>query len=181
MTQGEREEKLPTQAELEASKPEDVESLKKALEEEKAKAERYLANWQRAQADYINYKRYREQENEEMRRLANADLVISLLPALDDLERAFAAIPPELAELPWVKGISLVERKLWQALQAQGLSPIEAEGKPFDPREHEGVAQTKGKEGIVIQEIQKGYKLNDRVLRPAKVIVGNGEDEAKEE
>jgi len=163
-------------AEVEA----DIESLKKALEEEKAKAERYLANWQRAQADYANFKRYCQQEKEETQRLANASLILSILPALDDIERAFAVIPAEPAEQPWAKGVRMVFDKLMSALQAQGLTLIEAEGEQFDPRLHEGIAQGQGKEGIIIKEVEKGYRLNDRVIRPAKVIVGSGEIEKEE-
>jgi molecular chaperone GrpE len=80
--------------------------------------------------------------------------------------------------MSWVEGIKLVERKLWANLEAQGLSPIKALGEPFDPNLHEAVRQDKGKEGIVIEEVQKGYKLNDRVIRPTMVVVGNGEEEA---
>jgi len=168
-------------AEAEVEKPESAEDLQKALEEEKEKAERYLACWQRAQADYQNLKRCSQLEKEEICRVANANLILSLVSALDDLEKAFTAIPAELEEQPWVEGIRLVERKIWQGLEKQGLSRISAIGEPFDPRLHEGIAQMKGKEGIVLQEVEKGYTLNERVIRPAKVIVGNGEDEPEED
>jgi len=161
--------------------PEDGESLKKALTEEKTKAAGYLANWQRAQADFINYKRRSEQEKEETAKFANSMLMLSLLPVLDDLERAFAAVPPKLAKLSWIDGIGLIERKLGASLKALGLSQIKALGEPFDPRLHEAIRQDKGEEGMVIDEVQKGYKLHDRVLRPAMVVVGNGEEAKKEE
>jgi len=157
---------------------EDLETLKKLLAETQAKAEANLAGWQRAQADFINYKRRSEQEREEMAQFANSVIVLSLLPVLDDFERAFVSIPPKLAKMSWVDGIKLVERKLWASLEAQGLSPIKALGEPFDPNLHEAVRQDKGKEGIVIEEVQKGYKLNDRVIRPTMVVVGTGEEEA---
>lgn len=165
----------------ETSKAEEAEALKQALAEEKAKAEANLAGWQRAQADFINYKRRSEQEKEEMAKFANITLLLNLLPVLDDLERAFAAIPLELAEADWVVGIRLIERKWRATLEAQGLSQIEALGEPFDPRLHEAVRQEKGKDGIVVEEIQKGYKFHDRVIRPSKVAVGNGEEDKKEE
>ena len=161
----------------EAEEIEDLETLKKSLAEEKEKAEGYLANWQRAQADFVNYKRRSEQEREEIGKFANSLLMLNLLPILDDLERAFTSIPPELVKLTWVDGIRLIERKLQASLEAHGLSQIKAEGEPFDPNLHEAVRHGKGKEGIVIEEVQKGYKLNDRVIRPAMVIVGNGEEE----
>ncbi len=169
------------EAELKTTEVEDIEAIKRALEEEKAKAESYLANWQRAQADFINYKRRSEQEREEATKFANSVLMSSLLPILDDLERAFEAIPPEIAENSWVNGMRLIERKLRSTLEAQGLSPIKAVGEPFDPRLHEAVRQDKGKEGMVIAEVQKGYMLNDKLLRPSKVVVGSGEEAEKEE
>jgi molecular chaperone GrpE len=165
-------------AEADFSDIEDVETLKKLLAEAQEKAEANLAGWQRAQADFINYKRRSEQERAEVAQFANSILVLSLLPILDDFERAFVSIPPRLAKMSWVDGIKLIERKLWASLEAQGLSPIKALGEPFDPNLHEAVRQDKGKEGIVIEEVQKGYKLNDRVIRPTMVVVGNGEEEA---
>jgi len=180
MVHPEPEEKEPEQVEAEVEKPE-AEDLQKALEEEKEKAERYLACWQRAQADYQNLKRCSQLEKEEICRVANANLILGLVSALDDLEKAFNAIPPELEKQPWVEGIRLVERKIWQGLEKQGLSRINATGEPFDPRFHEGVARMKGKENIVLQELEKGYILNDRVIRPARVIVGSGEDEPDED
>lgn len=155
---------------------ENIETLKQALVEEKEKTEDYLANWQRAQADFINYKRRNEQEKEETARFANTTLMLTLLPVLDDLERALASIPPRIAKISWVDGIRLIERKLRASLHAQGLSPINAVGKPFDPHLHEAIRQGKGKEGIVIKEVQKGYKFHDRVIRPTMVVVGNGEE-----
>jgi len=163
--------------EAEVGEIEDIETLKEALAEAKAKAEANLAGWQRAQADFINYKKRSEQEKEEIGKFANSVLILNLLTVLDDLERAFVSIPPRLAKLSWVDGVKLIERKLWAVLEAQGLSPIEALGEPFDPRFHEAVRQDKGKEGIVIEEVQKGYILNDRVIRPTMVVVGNGEEE----
>lgn len=162
---------------------EDIEILKKALAEEKAKVEANIVGWQRAQADFINYRRHSEQGMEEMTQFANATLILSLLPILDDFERAFSSFPAELLRLNsgWIEGIRLIERKLRATLEGQGLSRIITVGETFDPRLHEAVRQDKGEEGIVIQEVEKGYKLHDKVLRPAKVMVGNGEDSTKEE
>ena len=171
------EEDQTAKVEPEVAEVEDIKVLKQSLAEEKKKAEDYLANWQRAQADFINYKRRSEQEKEEVSKFANSLLMLNLLPILDDLERALASIPPKLAKLSWVDGIRLIERKLWASLEAQGLSQIKAQGEPFDPKLHEAAMHSKGKEGIVIEELQKGYKLHDRVIRPAMVVVGNGEEE----
>jgi len=181
MTQQNPEESQASETETEVAEIEDIETLKKALAEEKEKAEGYLANWQRTQADFINYKRRSEQEREEIGKFANTTLMRSLLFILDDLERALASVPPKLAKLSWVEGIKLIERKLRASLEAQGLSQIKALGEPFDPNLHEAVMHGKGKEGVVIEELQKGYKLHDRVIRPAMVVVGNGEEEETKE
>ena len=180
MAQPESEGSLNSEVKPEVAETEDIESLKQVLAEEMVKAEGYLANWQRAQADFINYKRRNEQEREEFTKFANATLMLSLLPILDDLERAFNSVPPRLAKLSWVDGIKLIERKFRTSLEAQGLTTIKALGEPFDPNFHEAVRQDKGKEGMVIEEVQKGYKLYDRVIRPSRVVVGNGEEEEKE-
>ena len=181
MTQQESEEGQTSQVEPEVAEVEDIETLKQALAEERARAEANLANWQRAQADFINYKRRSEQEREEISKFANSLLMLNLLPILDDFERALASIPPKLAGFTWVEGIMLIERKLQASLEAQGLSQIKALGEPFDPKLHEAAMHGKGKEGIVIEELQKGYKLHDRVIRPTMVVVGNGEEEERKE
>ncbi len=160
---------------------EDVESLREALQEEKAKAERYLANWQRAEADLANYKKRAEQERSETVKFANAMLIFNLLPVLDDFERAFNSLPARLAELTWINGIRLIHHKLQAMLEAQGLSQIKAIGESFDPAVHEAVAQGQGQEGKIIEEVQKGYKLNERVIRPSLVVVGKGEEKEEQE
>ncbi len=167
--------------EAEPAETDDPAILRQALAEEKQKAESYLANWQRTQADFINYKRRIQQEKEEISQFARVALILGVLPALDDLERALASVSPRLAKLSWVDGVRLIERKLRANLEAQGLSPIKAVGEIFDPHQHESVREDKGKEGTVIEEVQKGYMLHDKVIRPSKVVVGNGETEDTEE
>ncbi|HJM37114.1 MAG: nucleotide exchange factor GrpE [Dehalococcoidales bacterium] len=166
------------ETEAENSEVEAIEALEKALAEEKVKVETNLAGWQRAQADFTNYRRHSEQEKKEIIGFANAAMIWSLLPILDDFERATNSFPTQLTRVKsgWADGIKLIERKLRANLEAQGLSHIKTVGEPFDPNLHEAVKQDKGKEGIVMQEIIKGYKLHDKVLRPAKVVVGNGEE-----
>jgi len=161
--------------------PEGTGILEQALAEEKKKAEEYLANWQRAQADFINYKRRTEQERQDFNSFANANLLCGILPVLDDLERALNAIPEEFSGDDWVEGVRLVERKFKTVLEGQGVKPICALNEPFDPKLHEALRQEKGQEGIVIAELQKGYTLHDKLLRPARVVVGTGEVETKEE
>jgi molecular chaperone GrpE len=178
------EENLNNEAEPEPAEPEGAESpesLEQALAEAQQKAEEYLASWQRAQADFANYKRRTEEERQDFSRYANAQLILSMLPVLDDLERALdAGLPADADQQGWLEGIRMVERKFRTILEGQGIKPIQAVGEPFDPNLHEALRQAEGEEGIVVEEFQKGYMMNDRVLRPAQVVVGNGE-EAKED
>ncbi len=144
------------------------------LAEERAKAERYLANWQRAQADFVNYRRRVEGEREEIGRFATASLVISLLPIMDDLERALASVDTRLAGLTWIDGIRLIHRKFQALMEAAGVREIAAEGQMFDPNVHEAVTYDEGEEGRIVRELQRGYRLGDRVIRPSMVVVGKG-------
>lgn len=157
-----------------ATGEENIESLKRNLEEERERANKYLGNWQRSEADFSNYKKRAEQEKNEFTAFANSSLILNLLPVLDDLERALASLPPKLADLTWVEGIKLIHRKLKAVLESHGLTEVEAIGKPFDPNFHEAVAHVEGDDGMVVNEIQKGYKLKNKLLRPTLVTVGNG-------
>ena len=157
------------------------EELNKALEEEKAKAEKYLGNWQRAEADFDNYRKRVEQEKSDLVRFANTSLILNLLPVLDDMERAFRSLPDKLAQMTWTDGIRLIHRKLQATLEAQGVSEIKAVVEPFDPAVHEAVAQGVGEEGKIVEELQKGYKLHGRVIRPAYVVVGKGTQQKENE
>jgi len=161
--------------------PEEPETLEQALADEKKRAEEYLSKWQRAQADFINLKRRSEQEKGEILKIANAELAGGILPVLDDLTRALEHIDGPMAEDNWVEGIRLIERKLRAGLESQGIREIKALGEKFDPNLHEAAMYSQGKEGVVIQEIQKGYMLYDRVIRPSMVVVGNGETESGDE
>lgn len=158
----------------ECEQSEDIETLQTALAEEKERAEKYLANWQRSQADLENYRKRSDQERGETVECANKLLVSDLLPVLDDLERAFASLPVELYEHNWTEGIRLIYNKIKAVLEAQGLAEIQAKGECFDPCWHEAAGQLEGEEGICVEEIRKGYKFRDRLLRPAMVMVGAG-------
>jgi molecular chaperone GrpE len=152
----------------------DIEGLKRTLAEEKDKSNKYLANWQRSEADFSNYKKRAEQEKNEFVNFANWSLILNLVPILDDMERAIDSLPPKLASFTWVDGIRLINRKFKAILEKQGLTEIEAVGKPFEPSLHEAVAQLEGEDGIIINEVQKGYNLKNKLLRPSIVVVGKG-------
>ena len=178
----EEDEKVSGNEATELAEETDIETLRGALTEQKEKAETYLANWQRAEADFSNYKKRAEQERDELGNSANAALILSLVPVLDDLERAFTSLPLKSVDRTWIEGMTLIHRKLRSVLEAQGLTEIHAVGEPFDPSLHEAVAHHEGEEGVVIGEVQRGYKLNDKVLRPTLAVVGKGkQDKADEE
>lgn len=162
------------QATDEQASPPDVAALSAELAQEKARSQQLLANWQRAQADLINYKKRVEQERGDAAKFANAMLIVTLLPVLDDFERAMASVPTSLAGFTWFEGARLIQRKLQAILQAQGVTEIPTEGQAFDPTIHDAVSYGPGEEGKVVEELQKGYRLHNRVIRPALVRVGQG-------
>ncbi len=160
---------------------EEIETLRKALAEEREKTNKYLANWQRSQADLENYVKRAEREKAEMVESANRLLVLDLLPVLDDFERALASLPPDIGEQKWTEGVRLIYNKLRSVLETQGLAEIQAKGECFDPYLHEAVGQADGDEGVVTEEVRKGYKFKDKLLRPSMVMVGKGNTDKAEQ
>jgi molecular chaperone GrpE len=155
----------------------ELEALRQELEEAKAQCAEYLDGWQRARAEFANYKKRNEQERQELFKLANTTLITRLLPIFDDFERAFQTLPGNLLSLTWIDGVVLIYRKLQAILEAEGLTLMETEGESFDPLVHEAVTYEESEEhqeGQIIGEVQRGYKLGDRVLRPALVRVAKG-------
>jgi molecular chaperone GrpE len=178
MTTEEREDESMAPA-ADATETDDPARLRAQLDEERQKAQSYMQNWQRAAADYQNFKRRVEEERTETARFANAALIINLLPMVDDLDRALKTVDASLAGLTWVDGVRLIHRKFLAVLDMAGIEEINADGQTFDPAVHEAVAHQPGEENKVIAVVQKGYKLGDRVVRPAMVVVGNGEQQGK--
>ena len=159
-----------------ADASDDPQRLKAQLQEEREKAQSYMQSWQRAAADYQNFKRRVEEERGETARLANAALIINMLPLLDDLDRALKNIDAHLAGLTWVDGIRLIYRKFQALLEMAGLEEISADAQTFDPSVHEAISEAPGETNKVVSVVQKGYKIGDRVVRPAMVIVGKGSE-----
>jgi molecular chaperone GrpE len=152
----------------------EIDSLRAQLEEARREADENRTGWQRTAADFSNFRRRTEQDRQANLGLANEALLAKLLAIVDDFDRAIAQMPPELRSVSWVEGIVAIDRKLRQLLDSEGLTPIEAQGQPFDPHEHEAVLQEETEsvpEGTVTQELQRGYRLRDRILRPALVAV----------
>lgn len=149
-------------------------ALQEELAKAQAQAKEYLDQWRRAAADLANYRKRVEREREEANRFANALLLTRLLPVLDDLDRAMATLPADLGRFSWIEGIVLIQHKLELALELEGLKRIEAAGKPFDPQWHEAVLReetTDYPDGQVIADLQCGYEMHGRVLRPTLVKV----------
>ena len=151
-----------------------VETLSARLEEESLKAEEYLDQWKRLAAEFSNYRKRNEKERGELIKFTNALLITRLLPVLDDLERAFQTLPNNMRHFTWTDGVALVHRKLEALLEQEGLKTIEAQGNPFDPALHQSILYeetTEFDDGVIMEELQKGYMLNERVIRPALVRV----------
>jgi molecular chaperone GrpE len=154
---------------------ESIEDLKRTIAAEKERANEYLASLQRSEADFRNYKKRTEQEKKDSLTWSNAELIKSLLPVVDDLERAFSMVQPESADSTWTEGFRIIQRKLQDVLRLNGCTEIECVGVPFDPNLHEAIAYEDGEEGMVISEHRKGYTMKDKVLRASQVTVGKGE------
>lgn len=169
----ERADAIPTPSRIELL--EQLERVTRELEEAKARADEMTYNWQRSAADFANYKRRTDEERAAVAQLGATALIGRLLSVLDDFDRALASVPSDAHE-GWVEGVRLVERKLRGVLEAEGVSPIEALGQPFDPNLHEAVVHeptADHPDNTVIEELQRGYRLGDRVLRPSMVKVAN--------
>jgi molecular chaperone GrpE len=152
----------------------DMAALRELLAQAQREAEENKTAWQRSAADFANYRRRTELDREQALGLANEALLSKLLAIVDDFDRAIANMPTELQQLGWVEGIVAIDRKLRLLLDSEGLTPIEALGRPFDPHQHEAVIREERPnvpEGTVTAELQRGYRIRDRVLRPAMVAV----------
>ena len=154
---------------------EQLTEAEQALARTREQADDNLRNWQRTAADFSNYKRRTDEERAAVGLMANAILIGRILGVLDDFDRALESVPEDVHE-GWLDGIRLVERKLQALLEAEGVKPIEAIGQPFDPNLHEAVVHedtTEYPDNTVIGEVQRGYLLHERVLRPSLVRVAN--------
>jgi molecular chaperone GrpE len=149
----------------------EIEALQKQLEEAQAKAAENLDGWQRAQAEFINYKNRVQRDRELDYASMKGDIIKKVLPVLDDMERALANRPDGSS---WANGMELIVRKFQNILASEGLKRIEATGQPFDPNFHEAISSEPNEDvesGHVIEVVQNGYILGERVIRPAMVRV----------
>lgn len=144
------------------------------LEAARAKAEEYLDGWQRARAEFANFKKRVERDQAQVYQNASGSIIKRFIEIVDDLERALKNRPKEAEGAAWAEGIELIYRKFLNILEAEGVQRMDAEGKEFDPNFHEAITQEDSKthkSGYIIEVVQQGYLLGDRVLRPALVRV----------
>jgi len=152
-----------------------IEELTGQLAAASKQSDEYLSALQRERAEFLNFKRRTAEERQRDLGLASDDLIRKVLAVADDFDRAIDARPVELADNAWAEGIAAIDRKLGALLESEGVSQIDAApGRPFDPREHEAIANVPGTgrpEGEIVDELRRGYRLRDRILRPALVAV----------
>jgi molecular chaperone GrpE len=150
---------------------EKLELVKTACE---LKAAEYLDGWQRQQAEFANYKKRVNRDREQYNKDAVGKVAKKYLPILDDLERALKEKPTSEAHETWINGIDLIYRKFVTALESDGIYPMKIGNDMFDPNKHEAVAQVPSDDhesGHIVEVIETGYTIGDRVLRPAKVCI----------
>ncbi len=157
-----------------------IEALTGERDAARQTGEEYLTALQRERAEFQNYKRRTAEERLRDLGLAGEDLIRKVLTLADDFDRAIEARPPEVADHPWFEGIAAIDRKLRLLLESEGVTTIDASaGRPFDPREHEAIVNvpdTGRAEGEIVEEVRRGYRLRDRVIRPALVAVASSTD-----
>jgi len=150
-----------------------IKKLKEELKECRKRAEEYLAGWQRSKADFINARKDEEKKTEAIVKYANERLIYELLNVLNSLENALAE--PSLEE-KWKTGFRHIRNQLMQIIRGYGVDEMETRGQKFNPEEHESIGEEEVSDAvqdqIILEELQKGYKMHDKVLRPAKVKLG---------
>jgi len=164
--------------ESETSTPEtkpddDTSALKAELLEAKTQAEEYFNYLQRLKAEFDNFRKRTVKEKEEISKYASERIISSLLPVLDNFERALESAKKNKDFDSFSQGVEMIFRQFMKILEEEGLRPIEAVGKPFDPNLHEAMFREESdqEENIILEELQKGYYLKDKVIRPSRVKV----------
>lgn len=154
------------------------------LERERERSDKLADDLLRSQAELQNYRRRMEQKQDEVRARAVENTLRKLLPVADDFHRALKTLPADVDGNSWAQGFRMIENNLWKAFESEGVTIMDSVGKPFDPARHEAVVFDENTTGehMVVEEFQRGYLIQERVLRPAMVKVGSiatdgGEDE----
>ncbi len=155
------------------------EKVREELAQAKAKCEEYLNGWKRERADFINYKKDEMERIGELAKYANTEIILKIIPILDNIYLAESHVPEELKENKWINGFNQIKNQLASFLSKEGIEPIETVGKPFDPNFHEVVEEISpsealakgGKPGTIVEETQKGYTMDGKIIRVAKVKI----------
>ncbi len=157
-----------------------IEALTAERDGARQTSDEYLAALQRERAEFQNFRRRTAEERMRDLGLAGEDLIRKVLNVADDFDRAIEARPSKIAGDAWFEGIAAIDRKLRQLLESEGVTTIDAaSGSPFDPRQHEAIANVPGTgraEGEIVEEVRRGYRLRDKVIRPALVAVATAAD-----
>jgi molecular chaperone GrpE len=160
----------------------EIEALRGEAAHARTQADEYLGALQRERAEFQNFKRRTAEERQRDLGLAAEDLIRKVLTVADDFDRAIEARPDSIADDPWFEGVSAIDRKLRTLLESEGVTAIDAApGTAFDPRDHEAIANVPGSgrsEGEIVELVRRGYRLRDRVIRPALVAVAAGGEPA---
>lgn len=162
------------ESQVELSSEDQWTALWSKLDEIQEKADEYLDGWQRSRAEFANYKKRIERERDEEGSRIKGEIIMRFLNVMDDLERAIRERPQQGDMAAWADGIDMIYRKLNAIFESEGVTRIEALGKQFDPNYHEAILQVESddhQEGEIVEVIQQGYQIGDRVLRPALVRV----------
>jgi molecular chaperone GrpE len=152
----------------------EINTLREQYEEAQRQADENLDGWQRARAEFANFKKRIEREKWEERARLKGEIACKYLSVLDDIERALKDVPENPEVESWAEGIDLIYRKMQSILESEGVELISTQGEVFDPNFHEAIAQDESddhEEGEILEVLQQGYKIGDRVLRPAVVRV----------
>lgn len=172
---------LPEEAKsAEEEEKDEVTSLEERLLEKERLTEEYLSHLQRLQADFENYKKRSQKERESLLEVATEALILELLPVVDNLERALSSAKGTKKSDNLWEGMNLIHRQMNEFLEKAGITKVPGKGEIFDPALHEAVAQeeaNKCPEGTIIEELQKGYLLNSRLIRPARVKIAKKIDD----
>lgn len=155
---------------------EDVACIQRELEETRTKAAEYLDGWQRSMAEFANYKKRVDRDREQVQQNITGTTVKRYLEVVDDIERALKTRPQENEGAAWANGIELIYRKLLTILESQDVKPMDVLGHLFDPNRHEAIGQMESEvypSGHIVEVVQNGYLIGERVLRPAIVRIAN--------
>ncbi|AHF07873.1 nucleotide exchange factor GrpE [Desulfitobacterium metallireducens] len=158
----------------EVSMEEKILTLEAELKQSKEQADDYYARLQRLQAEFDNFRKRSQKEREDTLKYASEQVIVAMLPILDNFERAVASSQSNQDFKSFLQGVEMILKQMKTGLEKEGLAPIEAVGQTFDPKLHDAVLQVDSeeyKENTVVEELQRGYYLKDKVLRPSMVKV----------